>query len=181
MNYSTIKNCDIANGYGVRVSIFVSGCTNHCKECFQPETWNFDYGVPFDQSTIDNILKLMSESYIEGLTILGGEPMEPLNQSEVLHLIREVKKKYPEKSIWIYSGFTYEDITNPYKYPYVKDILYEILKNIDVLVDGRFVRELHDPSLKFRGSSNQRIIDIKRTLSLGRVVEIDYKDRECSK
>ena len=181
MNYSTIKNCDIANGYGVRVSIFVSGCTNHCKECFQPETWNFDYGVPFDQSTIDNILKLMSESYIEGLTILGGEPMEPLNQSEVLHLIREVKKKYPEKSIWIYSGFTYEDITDPYKYPYVKDISYEILKNIDVLVDGRFIRELHDPSLKFRGSSNQRIIDVPRTLKLGKVVEIDYKDRECSK
>lgn len=180
MNYSTIKNCDIANGIGVRISIFVSGCTNHCKNCFQPETWDFNYGEPFTDETENMIVDMMKPSYINGLTILGGEPMEPKNQSGVKKLVDRIRSEYPKKSIWIYSGFTYEDIINPGAYPNTEYTM-DILTKIDVLVDGRFDQSLASPALKFRGSSNQRIIDIPRTLISREIKEIKYQDRILNK
>ena len=180
MYYSAIKNCDIANGTGVRVSIFVSGCTNHCKNCFQPETWDFEYGNEFTSEVEDKIIEMMKPSYINGITILGGEPMEPRNQSGVKKLIDRVRFEYPEKTIWIYSGFTYEDIIKQGAYPNTK-YTSDILMKIDVLVDGKFKQELASPVLKFRGSSNQRIIDIPRTIISKEVKEIEYDDRQLNK
>lgn len=173
MNYSTIKYCDIANGLGVRTSIFVSGCTNHCKNCFQPETWDFNYGNQLTDTIINDIIKSIKPSYIRGLTILGGEPMEPANQYEVLHLIQEVRKEYGNfKDIWLYSGFTFEDMYNWDSYC-CTDYTSPILHNIDVLVDGRFVEELKDIRLRFRGSSNQRVIDIQSTLKENHIVLLE--------
>lgn len=170
MYYGNIKNCDIANGIGVRVTLFVSGCTNRCKNCFQPETWDFCYGKPFTAETEEQILNMLKPSYIHGLSLLGGEPFEPENQRALLPFLRKVKEQLPEKSIWAYSGFTLDEMRSPGSHPCC-EVTEDILQLLDVLVDGRFVEELKDISLLFRGSSNQRLIDMKKTLSSGQVVE----------
>ena len=166
MNYATIKNCDIANGPGVRVSLFVSGCTHRCPGCFNEVAWDFDYGEPFTQETVDYILGLLKPDYIQGLTLLGGEPFDPRNQGTVVELLRQVKKTYPEKSIWAFSGYLFE-----------KDILSgrlgdtgEYLSYLDVLVDGPFVESKKNLSLRFRGSENQRLIDVPASLAAGETV-----------
>ena len=169
MNYAEIKKCDVANGPGVRVSLFVSGCTHHCKECFNKETWDFGYGQPFTQETIDTIIGFLAPDYIKGLTILGGEPMEHINQQGILPLLRQVHAAYPDKSIWCFTGYDYE-----------KDILgrmmqewqetKEILSYIDVLVDGEFMIDKKDLGLLFKGSSNQRTILVQESLKSNRVV-----------
>ena len=172
MNYGEIKNCDIANGTGVRVTLFVSGCTNHCKNCFQPQTWDFNYGKKFDEATKERIYKMLSESYIQGLTLLGGEPFEPENQRELLPFLKEVKRRFPDKNIWAFSGFTYEELTSKGSHPNC-ECTDEILSIIDVLVDGRFVEEKKNLSLRFRGSSNQRLIDMNKTRREGKVVTFE--------
>lgn len=169
MYYGAIKNCDIANGNGVRVSLFVSGCTNHCKGCFQPQTWPFDYGKPFTNQTEDYIIAILKPNYINGLTILGGEPFEPINQKALVPFLRRVRAEYPEKDIWCYTGFTLETLQTDGTHPRC-DATDEMLSLIDILVDGRFVEELKDISLRFRGSSNQRIIDLRRTMESGDIV-----------
>lgn len=168
MYYGEIKNCDIANGIGVRVSLFVSGCTNHCEKCFQPETWDFEFGDPFTEDTENKILTMLKPDYIDGLTVLGGEPFEPKNQTELYPFLLKVKEKLPNKTIWIFSGFTYEELTDIDSYPHT-EVTEKILDMTDVLVDGRYVDDLRDISLKFRGSSNQRLIDIKATASCGEI------------
>jgi anaerobic ribonucleoside-triphosphate reductase activating protein len=181
--FGAIKNCDIANGPGVRVSIFVSGCTNGCHNCFQPETWDFQYGSPFDKAAQDHIIDLLRPAFIKGLTVLGGEPFEPANQRALYPFIERVRQTYPEKSIWMYSGNRLEEILGScgdtiedgdlrkarpgYIHTEVSD---DLLALIDVLVDGRFVERLKDISLDFRGSSNQRLIDMPKTLKQGHVV-----------
>lgn len=165
MKYANIKKHDIANGPGIRVSLFVSGCNHHCKGCFNSEAWDFNYGNDFTNDTIKEIINALSKDYINGLTILGGEPMELVNQPSVLELIKEIKKELPNKSIWLYSGFTYEEINKMTN----KEAM-EIINNIDVLVDGKFVIDLYDPALFFRGSSNQRVIDIKESLKKKKVI-----------
>ncbi len=169
MNYATIKNCDIANGPGVRVSLFVSGCTHRCKGCFNAVAWDFDYGEPFTQDTIDTILATLAPDYIRGLTLLGGEPFEPQNQTAIVELLRQVKSKYPQKSIWAFSGYLFDrDILSGGLGPW--DITREILSYLDVLVDGPFVEEKKNLSLRFRGSENQRLIDVPSSLEQGRVI-----------
>lgn len=169
MNYAQIKNNDIANGPGIRVSLFVSGCTHRCPGCFNEVAWDFDYGQPFTQDTIEMILTMMSPDRIRGLTLLGGEPFEPQNQGPVLELLREIKKKYPQKSIWAFSGYLFD-----------RDILAgrlgdwqvtkEYLSYLDVLVDGPFIQSQKNLSLRFRGSENQRLIDVPASLQMGTVV-----------
>lgn len=166
MYYGEIKDCDIANGEGVRVSLFVSGCTNHCEHCFQPQTWDFAYGRPFTRETEDQLLSLLSPGYINGLTLLGGEPFEPENQRCLLPFVRRVKAAYPEKTIWAFSGFTYEELLQENGYARC-EATDELLSLLDVLVDGRFVEALHDISLRFRGSSNQRLLDLNATRKTG--------------
>lgn len=166
MNYAAIKNCDIANGPGVRVSLFVSGCTHHCPGCFNEVAWDFGYGEPFTQQTIDTILQMLRPSYIRGLTLLGGEPFEPENQPAVLELLRQVKKELPDKSIWAFSGYLFDKDMLAGK---VGDVS-EYLSYLDVLVDGRFVQEKKNLSLRFRGSENQRLIDVPASLTAGQVV-----------
>lgn len=169
MNYATIKNCDIANGPGVRVSLFVSGCTHRCKGCFNEVAWDFNYGNPFTQDTVDEILNMLSPDYVKGITLLGGEPFEPENQPAILDLLRQIKKKYPEKSVWAFSGYLFDkDILAGRLGPW--EITEEYLSYVDVLVDGPFVEAKKDLSLRFRGSSNQRIIDVKKTLQKGEIV-----------
>lgn len=169
MNYGEIKNCDIANGIGIRISLFVSGCTNHCKNCFQPQTWDFNFGEPFTSDTEEKILKMLEPDYIDGLTVLGGEPMEPSNQQALYPFLLKVKEKMPNKTIWIFSGFTLEEMREEGGYSNC-DFTEKILGMIDVLVDGRFVEELKDITLRFRGSSNQRLIDMKKTNEQGSIV-----------
>lgn len=152
MHYAKINKADIANGPGVRVSLWVSGCKHRCKGCFNPETWNFNYGQEFTDETIDEILKALEPEYIAGLSILGGEPLDPDNYWEVAFLVHKVKAKYPNKTIWIYTGYEYHNVYH-----------LAIMDEIDVLVDGRFIEELKDISLKFRGSRNQRLIDLSKT------------------
>ena len=149
MNYGAIKKVDIANGPGVRVSLFVSGCRNHCKGCFQPETWDFGYGQPFTEETEKEIIKALRPSWIQGLSILGGDPMEPENQEALLPFLRSTKEELPGKDIWLYTGYRLEDVSDSPILPYV-----------DVVVDGPFVEAEKDVSLAFRGSSNQRIIHL---------------------
>ena len=169
MNYATIKNNDIANGPGVRVSLFVSGCTHHCKGCFNEVAWDFAYGEPFTQDTIDSILKMLAPDYIHGITLLGGEPFEPQNQPAIVDLLRQIKEHYPTKSIWAFSGYLFDkEILAGKLGPW--DITEEYLSYLDVLVDGRFIEEKKDLSLRFRGSSNQRLIDVKKSLQTGEVV-----------
>lgn len=169
MNYASIKRMDVANGPGVRMSLFVSGCTHHCKNCFNREAWDFQYGQPFTQKELNYIVDYVSGEYIAGLSLLGGEPMEPQNQAGILPLLRKMKEVCPEKSIWCYTGYDYE-----------KDILgrmmkevpetAELLSYIDVLVDGEYIEELHNLSLRFKGSSNQRIIMVQDSLKSGKIV-----------
>lgn len=169
MNYATIKNCDIANGPGVRVSLFVSGCTHRCKGCFNEMAWDFNYGQPFTQQTIDTIIEYLSPNYVKGLTLLGGEPFEPENQPAILELLRRIKQKLPDKSIWAFSGYLFEkDILSGRLGPW--EITREYLSYLDVLVDGPFILEKKDLSLRFRGSSNQRLIDVKTSLAEGKTV-----------
>lgn len=173
MHYGTIKKNDIADGTGVRVSLFVSGCTNHCEGCFQPETWDFNYGNEYTEETQEEIIKELKPAHIEGLTILGGEPFEIENQKAILPLLKRIHEELPNKNVWMYTGFTLETDLAPGGKRYC-DVTDEILKHIDVLVDGKFDITQRDVSLAFRGSRNQRIIDIKRTLSEGRAILLDY-------
>ncbi len=158
--YNCIRKMDIANGPGVRVSIFFQGCAFHCKNCFNPETWNFEKGEEFTDETIERILELASEDYIKGLSILGGEPLHPRTIDGTLALVKAFREKYPEKDIWVWSGFLFDED--------LKDN--EVLNYIDVLVDGQYVDELHDFRLKWRGSSNQRVIDVQKSLKMKKVV-----------
>lgn len=169
MNIAEIKFNDIANGLGVRTSVFVSGCRHRCKNCFNAVAWDFAYGKPFDEEIKEKILKSAEPDWINGLSILGGEPFEPENQAELLALLKEFHTRFPEKDVWCYSGFTLEQIFGKEKSRAFTDISEKLLKNIDVLVDGRYVEELHSITLKFRGSSNQRIIDVKKTLNSGEI------------
>lgn len=174
MYYGEIKKWDIANGEGVRVSLFVSGCTHHCPGCFNQDTWDFRYGREYTEETQEEILAAMAPGYIDGLSLLGGEPFEPENQKELVKLLRQVKEKYPEKNIWCYSGYLFD-----------KELLGdsrarceatdEMLSMIDVLVDGRFIEAKKDIRLVFRGSSNQRVIDVKKSLEAGEVVPWELK------
>ena len=168
MYYASIKNCDIANGPGVRVSLFVSGCTHHCPGCFNEVAWDFHYGEPFTQQTIDTILTMLAPAYIRGLTLLGGEPFEPENQEPVVELLRQMKAKYPEKTIWAFSGYTYEQITSGKLGDWA--VTKEYLSYLDVLVDGPFVESRKNLSLRFRGSENQRIIDVPASLAENQIV-----------
>ncbi len=168
MNYSVIKNCDIANGIGVRVTLFVSGCTNHCEHCFQPETWDFDYGQPFTEQTQQELIRMLEPGFIHGLTLLGGEPFEPENQRALLPFVRRVREELPQKTVWAFSGFTLEELRREGSHPRC-EVTDELLALVDVLVDGRFQEELKDISLRFRGSSNQRLIDMKKTRETGTV------------
>ena len=170
MYYGEIKNCDIANGIGVRVTLFVSGCTNHCEQCFQPQTWDFCYGNPFTTETENQILEMLAPDYIVGFTLLGGEPFEPANQRDLLPFVKRVKEQYPNKTIWCFSGFRLDD--ELLKESYARcEVTDELLSYIDALVDGRFVAALKDISLRFRGSTNQRLIDLPQTLDKGEIVE----------
>ena len=172
MYYADIKKADVANGVGVRVSVFVSGCTHHCKDCFNKQAWDFHYGNEFTEREIEKVVNLMDHSYVSGLTLLGGEPFEHVNQQGLLPLVKKVKEKFPNKNIWCYSGYTFE-----------KDIIErmckewketpELLSYIDVLVDGEFQEDKTDIKLKFRGSSNQRIIDVKKSLKNNKTVLFD--------
>lgn len=169
MYYSAIKKWDIADGPGVRVTLFVSGCTNHCPGCFQPQTWDFCYGQPYTKATESEILKALEPSYIQGLTLLGGEPMELENQPVLLELVKKVKADFAGKDIWCYTGFTYETDLRPggQRHCQATD---QFLSFLDILVDGRFVQEKKNLMLAFRGSENQRIINMPATLRTGRTV-----------
>ena len=177
MNYADIKTIDIQDGEGVRVSIYVSGCHFHCKGCHNKEAWDFNYGKKFNEETIEYILKLLDREYIKGLSILGGEPLEPINQQGLVPLVQRVKEKYPEKNIWCYTGYDFEkDILGEMykKNEYTRDLL----KNIDILVDGQFEEENKITNLKFRGSTNQKKIDVKKSLENFEVVQLKFGDEE---
>lgn len=169
MNYAEIKTFDIANGLGVRVSLFVSGCTHHCKNCFNEMTWDFNYGKPFDEAVQERIIKALSPSHIAGLTLIGGEPMEPSNQRVLLPFVKKVREIYPDKNIWCYTGYLF-DKELLQKSRARCEVTDEFLSYIDILVDGRFVEDLKDITLRFRGSSNQRIIVVPESLRKGKVV-----------
>ena len=173
MHYADIKKADIANGLGVRVSLFVSGCTHHCKNCFNQEAWDFNYGKEFTEEDIERIINELDRPYVSGLSLLGGEPLEYSNQKGLLPLLKRVKEKFPEKDIWCYTGYTFDKdiVGNMFdNWPETK----EVMSYIDVLVDGKFEEDKKEDGLKFRGSSNQRIIDIKESLKQGKVITLDY-------
>lgn len=169
MNYATIKKLDVANGRGLRVSLFVSGCTHHCKGCFNPETWNFEYGEPFTEEVENQLLEYLKPDYIQGLSLLGGEPFEPVNQKALLPFIRKVKAMYPNKNIWCYTGYDFEqDILTEKLGDW--EITRELLSYIDILIDGEFKLELKNPNLRFRGSANQRVIKVQESLAADTVM-----------
>ena len=172
MYYGAIKIADCANGIGARTSFFVSGCTHHCCGCFQPQTWAFDYGKEYTKDVESFIIDSVRPKYIDGLTILGGEPMEPQNQKEIISLIRNVKSL--GKSVWVYSGYTWEELTDRDNKRCRCEYTDEILSLIDVLVDGEFHQNEKDITLKFRGSSNQRVIDVQKTLKTGEIVNVEF-------
>ncbi len=180
MHYATIKECDVANGPGVRVSLFVSGCNHHCKGCFNEIAWNFNYGNEFTEETIDKVIKDLDKDYIEGLSLLGGEPLEHANQKGLLPLIKKVKEKFPEKSIWCYTGFDFEKDVMGNMYKNWEETK-ELVENIDVIVDGKFEQELKNPSLKFRGSENQRLIDVQKSMKENQIIWADVDDSEMKK
>ena len=165
MRYNKIRKMDISNGPGVRVSFFFQGCHFHCKDCFNEETWDFEGGKEFTDKTIDRIMELCSKDYIVGLSILGGEPMHPVNIEGTTKIAKLFKEKYPNKTIWVWSGFLFEGLKEK-----------EVLKYIDVLVDGQFKTELFDPRLRWKGSSNQRVIDVKKSLKNGKVVLLEEEE-----
>ena len=169
MNYATVKTHDVANGPGVRVSLFVSGCSHHCKNCFNEEAWDYQYGEPYTPAVEQRILDALAPDYITGLSLLGGEPMDPRNQETVCALVRRVRETYPDKTIWCYSGYTLDDQLLAGKVGDPQTVR-ELLSMLDVLVDGRFVEEQKDLTLRFRGSANQRLIDVPKTLQTGNIV-----------
>ena len=170
MNFCELKKFDIANGEGVRTTFFVSGCTNHCKDCFQPATWDFEYGKPFTREVEDEIIASVKPYFVNGLTLLGGEPFEPRNQRALVPFLRRFRNECPDKNVWCFTGFTLDgELLTDGSYPRC-EVTDEMLSMIDVLVDGRFVSDLKDISLRFRGSSNQRLIDLVRTRAEGRIV-----------
>ena len=173
MNYAALKKFDIANGPGVRVSLFVSGCTHHCKNCFNREAWDFDFGKPFTADTEKEILTELDKDYIKGLSLLGGEPFEPENREALTALLKKVKQKNPEKPVWCYTGFLYEDLLKNGK-DYSPE-RFNFLKEIDVLVDGEFKEEEKSLNLKFKGSKNQRIIDVKKSFEAKKTVLYKFK------
>ena len=162
MRYNKIRKMDISNGPGVRVSIFLQGCHFHCKNCFNPETWDFEGGDEFTEKTVEEIMQLCSKSYIKGLSILGGEPMHPNNIKATEMLAKEFKKRYPEKNLWVWSGYTFEDYLSKQ----------DVIKYIDVIVDGQYKDEFHNPKLEWRGSENQRVIDVQKSIKNGEVVKL---------
>lgn len=168
MNIAGIKSVDIANGVGVRVSLFVSGCTHHCKGCFNPDTWDFAYGEPYSQETEDKLIEMLRPDYIRGLTLLGGEPFEPSNQEVLIGLLRRVRTELPQKDIWSYSGYTFEELTGESRARCA--FTDEMLSMIDVLVDGEFVLAQRSLMLRFRGSENQRLLDLPKSLKAGKPV-----------
>lgn len=170
MNYAEIKYCDIANGSGVRTSLFVSGCTHHCKGCFNAVAWDFNYGCEFTDTVKEELLKSCEPDYVTGLTLLGGEPFEPENQTELLNLVKEFKKRFPNKTIWCFSGYTYEQLMGLFPSRAKTDMTEEMLSYIDILVDGKFEEDKHDITLRFRGSENQRIIDLNATRKACKIV-----------
>ena len=171
MNYAGIKYCDIANGTGCRTVLFVSGCRNACKGCFQPPTWDFGYGEPFDEKVQEEVLKSLEPDYITGITVLGGEPFEPENQKELVPFMRKVVARYPNKNVWAFTGYIYDKdlVVGGRRHTEDTD---ELLSMIDVLVDGPFQEEKKDITLKFRGSSNQRILDLKETIRTGNIITL---------
>lgn len=172
MYYGEIKKNDIANGLGVRVSLFVSGCRHHCKNCFNKDTWDFSYGKPFTKTDADAIIKALEPDYISGFSLLGGEPFEPENQPELICLLKRIKSEYPDKDIWCYTGFLFDEELLGNSRANTEHTR-EMLALIDVLVDGRFVEELKDITLKFRGSANQRVIDVKKSLQTNEVCWVE--------
>ncbi len=169
MNYADIKRIDVANGPGIRVSLFVSGCTHHCKGCFNPETWDFNFGKPFNEAEINEIMEYLKPSHIKGLSLLGGEPFEYTNQQGLLPLLRRFKSTYPEKSVWCYSGYLFDkDIKERMMIMWPETR--ELITYIDYLVDGKFMEDKKDLTLRFKGSSNQRIIDVKKSLVSSEIV-----------
>jgi len=174
MNYAQIFQCDIANGPGCRTSLFVSGCTHHCPGCFNEIAWDFNYGKPFTKAIEDQLILESQPPYIDGFTFLGGEPMEVANQSALLPFMERIRKELPEKTIWVYSGYTYEELTDPSNSRCHGEDTDRILVLADILVDGRFVQAKKDITLRFRGSSNQRVIDLKETRKSGRIILSPY-------
>ena len=168
MNYAKINKNDIANGIGIRVTLFVSGCTHFCKGCFNSEAWDFNFGEPFTEKTEQELLEALSPFYIDGLTLLGGEPFEPQNQRALLPFLKKVKEQLPKKDIWCFSGYTFDELTGESRARC--EATDEMLSLIDVLVDGEFVEELKDISLRFKGSSNQRLFDLNKTRKKGEIV-----------
>lgn len=173
MYYGNIKKTDIANGRGVRVSLFVSGCRHHCKGCFNPETWDFSYGKKYDDIAEKEILEALKPAYIEGLSLLGGEPFEPENQPTILELLKKIRKEFPDKTVWCYSGYTFEELAGLIPSHAFIGITLELLSLIDILVDGEFILEKKNISLKFRGSENQRILDMKKSLEQKTAINAD--------
>lgn len=177
MYYGTIKNFDVADGPGCRVSLFVSGCRNHCPGCFNQETWDFHYGQEYTAETEQMILQALAPDYIQGLSLLGGDPFEPENQRELFRLLRSVKSAFPKKDIWAYTGYTLEKLQNAEGHPRC-EATDEMLSMIDILVDGPFIEARKNISLRFRGSENQRIIDLPNTLKSGEIVISHYMKRD---
>ncbi len=169
MNYADIKQYDVANGPGVRISVFVSGCNHHCKDCFNEVAWDFNYGTPFTEETIETVIEYMKPSYIAGLTLLGGEPMEPANQKGLLPLVRRVKEVYPEKTIWCFTGFLFDRDIVETMFDTVPETR-ELVSYFDVMVDGKFIAELKNVNLRFKGSSNQRTIMVQDSLDIKEIV-----------
>lgn len=168
MNYANIKTYSIENGTGVRVSLFVSGCTHHCKDCFNEQAWDFEYGNPFTEDTENAVIEALAPDYMAGITLLGGEPMEPANQRGLLPLLKRIRKELPQKTVWAYTGYVYEDLLEGGRAHC--EVTEELLSLCDILVDGPFIVEKKNISLRFRGSENQRIIDLKATRETGKVV-----------
>ena len=168
MNYANIKTYSIENGTGVRVSLFVSGCTHHCKDCFNEQAWDFEYGNPFTADTENSVIEALAPDYMAGITLLGGEPMEPVNQRGLLPLLKRIRKELPQKTVWAYTGYVYEDLLEGGRAHC--EVTEELLSLCDILVDGPFIVEKKNISLRFRGSENQRIIDLKATRETGKVV-----------
>lgn len=172
MNYADIKQYDVANGKGIRVSVFVSGCTHHCKECFNKEAWDFNYGKPFTEKELEQVIEYMKPGYVAGLSLLGGEPLEPVNQEGLLPLLRRVHETYPEKNVWCYTGYLFDkDVLG--RMCKESEVTRELISYIDIMVDGEFVLERKNLKVNFRGSDNQRIIDVKKSLETGEVVHWD--------